>query len=231
MISILCPTRNRPFELERMVKSACATANPRNIEILFRMDDDDRTEHVFDAPCRLFTLTKPRGNMCVNWNDLLPHVHGDIVMCGNDDVEFKTPGWDTLIEAEFARVPDRILLVGGDDGFTHGRAIPHPFVSKRWVDTLGYFAAPYFESDYGCDTWNEEIAWKLGRRVYLPEVLIYHYHPVHGNGPRDQTFKERMVRHVKQNPGRVWVETLPQRMADYDKLRAAIVSHAGVPST
>lgn len=228
MISILCPTRNRQGELKRMVESACDTAShPQNIEILFRMDDDDRTEHVFDAPCRLFTLTGTRHKiMCDNWNDLIPHALGSIFMCGNDDIEFKTPGWDQLIEAEFSKYPDGILLVGGDDGFTRGRAIPHPFVSRRWVELQGYFSAPYFESDYGTDTWNEDIAQMVNRRVYLPNLLIFHHHPAFGTGPQDDTYKERMTRHAQQNPGLLYMKLKPERMAIANKFREAMACSA-----
>ena len=137
MISLLTPTRNRPNELRRMIESACATAaNPHNIEILLRHDDDDRTEHaIAPLPCRIFNLSGPRERvMTLNWNQLIPHAKGDIFFCGNDDIEFKTPNWDLLVEAEYAKYPDRILLCGGDDGFVHGRAIPHPFVTRKWCE-------------------------------------------------------------------------------------------------
>lgn len=229
MISILTPTRNRPVELQRMVESAIETATGE-IEFLFRMDSDDRTEHAFGPQrlksgklARLFTLNGPRERvMCHNWNQLIPHAKGGIFLCGNDDCEFKTLGWDAMVEAEFAKYPDRILLVGGDDGFTHGRAIPHPFVSRQWVEIQGFFSAPYFESDYGTDTWNEDIGKMLNRRVYLPDLLIYHHHPCFGAGPKDATYTERMERHKQQNPGLIYLQKKPERMAIADRMRAVM---------
>ena len=145
-------------------------------------------------------------------------------MCGNDDIEFKTPGWDAMIEAEFAKYPDQILLCGGDDGFTHGKAIPHPFVSRKWCEIQGFFSAPYFESDYGTDTWNEDIARMIGRRVYLPELLIYHHHPCFGTGPKDRTYKERIVRGYEQNPGKIYREKFSERVQIAGRL---ISQHTG----
>lgn len=227
MISILTPTRNRPVELQRMVESAIDTATGE-IEFLFRMDSCDRTEHALGPQrlksgklARLFTLNGPRERvMCHKWNQLIPHAKGDIFLCGNDDCEFRTPGWDAMVEAEFAKHEDRILLVGGDDGFTHGRAIPHPFVSRRWIEVQGFFAAPYFESDYGCDSWNEHIAKMIGRRVYLPDLLIFHHHPAFNAGPKDATYLERIERHKQQNPALIYMQKLPERIAISEKFRA-----------
>lgn len=233
MISILTPTRNRPVEIQRMVESAIETATGE-IEFLFRMDSDDRTEHALGPQrlksgklARLFTLNGPRERMMTKfWNDLLPHANGDILLQGNDDIVFRTNGWDALVQAEFDKVSDKILLVGGDDGMNHGRAIPHPFVSRKWVDTVGYFIAPYFESDYG-DTWLEQVSMALGRRVYLPNVLIEHFHFIFGKAQKDQTTLERLARHSQQNPAKLYAELAPKRAEDVAKLRAVIMEHYG----
>ena len=228
MISILCPTRNRPKELARMIKSACDTASSlSHIEFRFRVDDDDTRKYEYyqeACPKSFHVLRGDRHKiMCHYWNELIPHATGNIFMCGNDDIEFKTPGWDAMIEAEFAKYPDQILLCGGDDGFTHGKAIPHPFVSRKWCEIQGFFSAPYFESDYGTDTWNEDIARMIGRRVYLPELLIYHHHPCFGTGPKDRTYKERIVRGYEQNPGKIYREKFSERVQIAGRLKAAMM--------
>lgn len=48
MISILCPTRARPKEFQRMVNSAMLTAhNPDNIRILYFVGNDDPNLHEY----------------------------------------------------------------------------------------------------------------------------------------------------------------------------------------
>lgn len=243
MISILCPTRARPFELARMVSSAITMASsPTSIEFLFRMDNDDPTgeqsaaavfaDHQFKS--RAFTLNGPRHrNMCLYWNELLPHAHGDVLMLANDDIIFRSAQWNVQVERAFDQWPDRIGLVGGDDGASHGAAIPHPFVTRAWTDTLGYFAAPYFESDYGGDTWNEDVARRIGRRCYLPELLIEHMHFIFGKAQRDRTTLDRLERHAQQNPGALYAQLLPKRMEDARKLTQAILDYeaAHAPAT
>ena len=55
------------------------------------------------------------------------------------------------------------------------------------METLGYFAPPYFEFGYN-DTWIMDLAQRVGRLRYIPEVTIEHRHFTAPNGyPRDAT--------------------------------------------
>ena len=62
----------------------------------------------------------------------------------------------------------------------------------------------------------------IGRRVYLPELLIYHHHPVYGTGPKDSTYTERMARHTQQNPGKIYMQKFRERVAIAARLRQEI---------
>ena len=50
---------------------------------------------------------------------------------------------------------------------------PHPVVSRRWVETLGYFVFPGFRH-YCVDKWIDTIAIRLGRSVNLYDMEFTH---------------------------------------------------------
>jgi hypothetical protein len=217
MISILLPSRKRPTEFARMMSSIFATADRSNVEVIARFDDDDlesmRRAEADGATC----IVGPRiREMTKYWNECAEVAKGDIFMQSNDDCVFRTVGWDKQVEDAFAAVPDKILLVGGDDGNCKGAGLPHPFVSRKWVETLGYFIAPYFSCDYG-DTWNEDIAKMIGRRKYIP-FLIEHMHYTFGKAKMDENTKERLARGSQDNVGKLYRDLLPKRQEDAAKL-------------
>lgn len=224
MISILVPTRNRVEWFKRMLNSIEDTRKT-NIEVIAYVDDDDPQldgyRKLFEGVGPDHLVVGPRIILTQCWNECFKVCHGDIVCQGNDDIEFRTPGWDWMVEQAFENYSDKILLVHGNDGSHRGEVFgPHPFVHRKWVETLGYFIPPYFSSDYG-DLWNHDLATALNRRGYLP-FLLEHLHPGFGKAPLDQTHRERLERHKADNVEKIWENTLPQRLADIEKLRAVM---------
>ena len=219
MISILCPTRSRSGQLRKMVESARNTAT-KPIEIVVYVDEDDPKTMATVLDLDLKYMVGPRlWYMTEYWNVLVPLASGDILLQGNDDVIFRTKGWDVMVQDAFDACPDKILMVHGNDlGGNRESAGPHPFVSRKWVDTLGYFIAPYFSSDFG-DTWINDIANALGRRKYIPFVME-HMHYIWGKADIDQTTKDRQERHTMDKPENVFDALQPIRELDTEKLRA-----------
>jgi hypothetical protein len=220
MISILCPTRRREKELIRMVQSVRDTATGP-VEVVAYVDDDDPISVKVCDGLKIKHKVGPRQLLTQCWNELLPLAEGDILMQGNDDIIFRTKGWDQMVEEAFATCGDKILMVHGSDlapgAMGKDKFGPHPFVHRRWVNVLGYFIAPYFSSDYG-DTWLNDIANILGRRLYLP-FEVEHMHYIFGKAKFDTTSAERMNRHHKDDVDGLYKELLPKRLQDVEKLR------------
>jgi glycosyltransferase involved in cell wall biosynthesis len=222
MISLLLPSRKRPEILKRMIDSALL--NSRNVvEIVIRFDDDDwetAEEALNMGSDNTKILVRPRlRKMTIYWNECFEACSGDIVCQANDDIVFKTPGWDKIIEDAFAEVPDKIMLAHGSDVFGHGSNFgPHPFVSRRWVEALGYFIPPYFSSDFG-DAWVNELANMLGRRRFLP-FNIEHHHFSQGMAEVDENTRERLQRHTEDDPETLYYSPamMAERRRDADKL-------------
>ena len=219
MISVIIPTRKRIIELARAVQSIRDTSKPGAVEAVCYVDEDD-TDSV--AACRRLgvkTKVGPRlRNITQCWNECVELAEGDILCQGNDDIVFRTPGWDRIVEEEFKKFDDKVLMVHGNDaGGQQDKFGPHPFVHRRWVETLGYFIPPYFSSDFG-DTWLNDLANALGRRRYLPFV-VEHMHFLYGKATIDDTTRERLKRHDEDNVVKKYEDLAGERQNDIRKLR------------
>jgi hypothetical protein len=218
LISVLCPTRNRPENVERLIQSIHDTATDK-VEVVFRTDDDAPLHRDFLASERIIEECGPRITLSQMWNEAYAASHGEIVMQCGDDIVFRTRGWDDRVREVFAGIPDKVALVYGDD-LMHGvKHATHGFVHMKWVDTVGYLTPPHFSCDYG-DTWLMEVGLLLGRLVYLPDVVTEHMHPAAGKASWDQSHQERLARGDRDNVRQLYLDTRPERARDEEKLRA-----------
>jgi len=201
-ISLLCPTRERPNWMERVWNSACDTANEKdNLEIVYYIDGQDEDFPPDHAGLAQFEKIKSDqvkafigrryeyfGRM---FNKAYEISTGEICMLCADDLLFKTEGWDTAVREAFLKYPDRIALVWAGDGICNEALPTHPFLSRAWADTVGYFACPYLLSA-SLDIYVFQIAKGVGRAVYLDKVMIQHLHWSHVTGEvRDKTSSYR----------------------------------------
>lgn len=216
-ISILVPSRGRPENIRRLYRSLEETTLGR-WELLVRLDDDDPALREYESEIAMTRIVGKRLMLAELWNDLLPSAEGDVLMLCGDDVTFNTKHWDREIVGAFP--VDGIGVVHGNDLSPNSATIAtHPFVSRKWVKTLGYLAPPYFTSDY-VDLWLTEVADRLERRSYLPDVVFEHHHPAFKKAVWDRTYQERVER--ADGMEKVWADTLPLRIKDAQKLRLAI---------
>jgi len=221
-----------------MWRSALDTADdPLRLELVLYLDDDDPALPAYrqwirsSDHSRIKDLVGPRIVLSETWNRCWEQADGEIGWHGNDDIRFRTSGWDTAIRAEFEAVPDRILFVHGADGIQNAALGTHGFLHRRWTDTMGTFVPPYFSSDYN-DTWLTEVADRLGRRRYLPQIETEHLHPAAGKAvdeagrpigsTLDQTHQDRLVRHRRDNVDQLWRDLAPERAQWAERLRQVI---------
>lgn len=223
MISVLVPTRNRPSNVQRLCESAYETATGELQFVFYVDDDDDDDRSSLDVIARwgATLVTGPRVVLSETWNRCWDEARFDVAMHCGDDIVFRTNGWDERVLEEFERRSDRILFVHGRDGVQDAGLGTHGFLHRRWVEAVGYFVPPYFSSDYN-DLWLTEVADALGRRVYLPDVYTEHMHPIVGKGELDQTHRERLARHRRDDVDRRYRELSEQRALDVAKLRKVI---------
>lgn len=232
MITFLCPTRNRPNGLKRLVSSALAKSSWQiPIEFGFYIDDDDTiseqalSEISKDSRASIWFTRGPRLHELSEASNILARLtkSGILFFCG-DDVEVETLNWDVAVYQEFEKVKDKILLVYGDDGIQHSKLATHFFIHKNWVDTLGHVLPPVFTGDW-VDNWVTEVSSSIGRKIYLQDVKLTHHHCTVGKSPVDQTYIEKFNKDRQHNPAKVFADTKDQREADIDKLRNYIKNH------
>ena len=225
-ISLLIPSRGRPGHIEKLVESVRA-ASTLDIEVVVRIDADEpqRVEyericscHLSPVTCHLFS--GPRLVMSDLWNDAAKHATADVMMLCGDDLLWRTSGWDVMVKNAFDAHPDKIVLVYGGDGHHASGFATHPLIHRRWYETLGYFTAPYFSSDYA-DAWLWEISGMIGRRQYLPFVTE-HMHYSFGKAKIDQTMQENIDRRARDNPAALFASKAAERRRDAEKLLSVI---------
>ena len=223
MISLLLPTRGRPDNLGRMYESALSTSEGK-IECIVAIDDDDESyEEFFEHPMHNMTIFRTeRKTLSKYWNECYRKANGDILMHCGDDIIFRTMDWDVKVKEAFARYPDNIVFVFGNDGsgVHDGKFGTHGFIHRDWAETIGYFVPPYFSSDYN-DTWLNDVAKIIGRHKHV-DMLTEHMHPDLGKGLLDQTHKDRLARHARDKVRDIYDSKGKERHQDAVKLLEVI---------
>ena len=236
-ISILTPTRNRPNNCERFIKSIYNTAWERGaVELLFYVDNDDpalgsyrslekhcKKEYVGFSDVR-FIAGKPK-SVSISWNDLAEECTGDVMIMGNDDLVYQTPGWDNILEKELEKYKeDKIYVAWFDDKINYDRHCAFPIVSREWYNKLGRFTPGCFNFGYN-DTWIFEVGKMLDRCHFIPSVVVEHLHFSQGKSEMDDTY----ARNRTQEKGNLYAQdqvifnkTRAARQDDRDRLRELI---------
>lgn len=218
-ISILCPTRGRPENIKRLLDSLRETSTVMP-ETVFYVDDDDASFPNAAWTPNVQIVNGPRIKMSQMWNECAKTATGEILMIAADDIVFRTKGWDDQVRRAFAAFPDRLACVHGNDGVYQEKFGTHVFLHRNWMDAVGYIAPPYFSADF-VDTWWNEVANALNRRIYLPFVTE-HMHPLFKKADLDKTHKERLARSAADNNRKLYDELVAERRADFRNLANVI---------
>lgn len=201
-VSVLIPTRHRVHRLRTVLTSYDNTKEGDHAsELIFRVDADDTVTQEFLAqhwgtyrqdkkndrkryPHRVIVGPRLRGydSMPEFFNECYRASVGDVLMCGNDDIIFRTPRWAQTLLERANQFPDGIFNLGvrtlNEDHYPFG------ITSRKMADALGFYWDPTI---FWGDIYLRDIAAHFGRCVKVPEVEIVHDWA--GNNP-DQVFME-----------------------------------------
>ena len=225
-ISILVPTRKRNKDVAELINTGISKSNnPKCIEFIFYIDDDDTGSEIFIKKLsEYFNIKIIKGERIVlseMWNECYKVATGDILMHCGDDIRFRTSGWDDVVINKFKEYPDNIVFLFGDDGVHRkGSFGTHGFIHRDWVETVGYFVPPYFSSDKN-DTWLNEVARGINRWIYI-DIYTEHMHPIVGKHTVDETHSDRLKRHKRDNIQELYNSKSKERLLDMDKLQKHI---------
>lgn len=169
-ISVLVPTRGRPDYLRQMLASFEAT-NDGTADLVFRVDDDDQA--TIEALAGHHTIVGPRRDgyrsLPAFFNELAAAATGDVLLCGNDDMVFRTPGWPGLLLEAANAYPDGLFDLGVT---THNEShYPFSIVSRAATERLGFLWDPRI---FWGDIFLRDVMSAFGRAVMVPSVQIDH---------------------------------------------------------
>jgi hypothetical protein len=203
-ILLATPTRGRPASFKEMVRSARKTAtHPEHLYIIARIDHDDPMRGGYLTERGYTLLQGQRVLLPVAWNEIASTAKYDILMMCADDLRFRTTGWDDDVVRAFEQWPDRIGLVYADDGIHGEKASTHAFVSKEWVQTVGYYLPPTLTGDF-VDNWLMSLALNIDRKTYLDRVYIEHRHPMANKAAMDDTYSYRWNTAARGKASDLW---------------------------
>lgn len=203
-INILCPSRIRPDRFNAMAESAQSLAADKSrVHIHLGLDDDDPRfeEYLYGMPHGVTVHVNDQKRSCpalLEW--LAGEARGDILLVGSDDILFRTPRWDDLLEAEYRSVPDGLLAVAFND--LSGRTKwTHFAVGREWYRLVGHLTYAGFEH-FGADEYVERIATLAGRGRWLKHIVLEHMHKKYRNpdgtpkGPNDASYDAKRQKAV-----------------------------------
>lgn len=157
-IAVLCPTRDRPEGLVRLFRSVAETADVGTVfgggrvRVLPYVDSDQRDEYrssrydmpgVYDGPHidRGDILSGPRIGPVGSANRLVEyHLPYDVYGLITDDSIITTPGWDEWVLETVKQFPNKIVVISPHHNM--GNHVDMPFVTREWIETVGWFACP-----------------------------------------------------------------------------------------
>ena len=235
--SILTPTRNRPNNCERFIKSVYnSTRTRKNVEMLFYVDNDDpaitsyksldwHAQKEYEGFKNIkFIYGEPK-SVSISWNDLAEECIGDVLIMGNDDLVYQTDGWDEKLDQELnIYKDDNIYVAWMNDNINFERHCAFPIVSRQWYECLGRFTPGCFNFGYN-DTWIFDVGKMLDRCHYIPFIKAEHLHFSTGKSEMDDTY----ARNRTQEKGNLYAKdqilfnkTRNIRQDDRDRLRELI---------
>ena len=205
MLSLICPTKNRPNNVLRLVENLYDTVT-ENMEIIFIYDKEEKSP--------LYTLTEIKNSVSINilnrepsdflnkdyYNYGVQHAKGDILWCIGDDIIFKTRNWSTIlkerIEEYLKDKPDRIAYISVNEVNSRAKHPCFPLITKEAFQALGMYFHPDLMS-WGADRCLYELYSGINRMLHIPEVEIQHLSYHDNSGVFDETaksMKERFFR-------------------------------------
>lgn len=172
-----CPSRGRPQKIKEMLDSYYKTKSA-GTDLVIYLDDDDPKLAEYDLHgSKIWVLPRMHVAQIHNWI-AKQYPEYDYYMPINDDVIFRTKGWDKILI-------DEIKVKGDGWGISYGNDlcgnISHELptfgmLSANIVNTLGYVYPKELLALFG-DTYLLDLGRAIGKIFYCASVTIEHQRP------------------------------------------------------
>lgn len=141
-VLVMIPTRNRPHLFLRAVKSVFATS--RHAYVAAYVDTNDPYADYYRGlrmPDRTIMIHGEQIGVAAAANSLVnEHSRFDAYGLLTDDSVITTPGWDKWLLDRLEAFEDGCGVVSPSHNL--GFHVDMPFVSRRWIEVMGWFAEP-----------------------------------------------------------------------------------------
>jgi hypothetical protein len=188
MIGLLTPSRERPHFARELIGSWQATTTGQS-QLLFYIDANDPTKDRYPVGIKAYYGSQI--GFAQSLNKLLQeYPNYEYYMMCNDDVRFRTPGWEDRVLKAFSD-HGGLAIVWCNDQIRGAELCTLPFMPKRIIDALGWMVPPYF--DFNAHLYNDNVIMDIGKAlgilVYLESVVIEHMHVANGRQEWDDVYR------------------------------------------
>lgn len=140
-VAVVCPSRNRPEALERMIQSVFDTSNQASVLVYIDADQESIYRPLLERPhvhAIYGTQIGPvhAANKLIDVHRGHCHIYGMVP----DDSQFSTPGWDDYLIDRFGKFPKEIGVIAA--AHNGGDYVNFPWVSRNWIETVGWYYYP-----------------------------------------------------------------------------------------
>lgn len=181
MISVLLPTRSRPYLYRLSVRTLMETiSDTTNMEVLTAVDPDD-VDFYADIPDKLVVEERyGYSQLHRYYNALAERATGEWLLLWNDDAMMDSTGWDVLLN----NLPESTLVADFQSQHSPGLCC-FPAVRKRAVEAVGGFSlhTPH------CDTYWQDIGRATGSIQAVDAYVDHRRYDVSGDN-NDVTYQE-----------------------------------------
>lgn len=187
-IALLCPSRERPEQLKRMIESMSNTAITSMPTVFLALNSDDAVIYQEVYGIRVFIMIVPDNMPTAHkWNLLAQEamkMGHKLFMLAADDMVFATKGWDKGLLDDYEKLENKIHIYAFQDSRDES-GTPHIIATKEYIEVMNYFVPPYF-LHWQIDTWTVEIAKANNCFTHLKDYLLIHDKPS-DKGEGDET--------------------------------------------
>ncbi len=193
-LSLICPTRDRTANIQRLIENIVNTVhNIENIELLFACDSDDATSMYFinqqrnkypTFNIRYYYRERSEWLNRDYYNWLTEKATGEFCWLMGDDLIFAINQWDRIVldalDNFLKDKKDRIAYVNVQSDTPNPPGIDYkfsgfPVISKEAINTLGFFMIPELPS--WCGDYLLPLLYgndKVNRMINIEKVILSH---------------------------------------------------------
>ena len=167
VVSVLCPTRERPVQLEASITGMLdLAAAPHEVEILVAADPDDHSP--LSLPWQATVWTAPRRygyeHLEAYYNELAAIATGEWLFIWNDDATMETPGWDAIIRDS---PPGFLWAKPSNPAAEAWMPSEFPVIPAAWYAHLG--GCPH----HSIDMWFGRIGLATDTGIHIPVTIVH----------------------------------------------------------